>query len=329
MGEDMEIIQFKEVLGMIRQSRHKAMRSVNTELIDLYWKIGEYISIKVENDDWGKGVVKYLSEYILENEPGIRGFSVQNLWRMKQFYETYRSDEKLSSLLRELSWTCNLMILSKTSSHEEKEFYLKLAAKEKYSSRDLERQINSCIFERYLSGNKKLSTVLAEIHPKGRQIVKDPYIFDFLDLPEPYDEKDVKRGIVNNMKLFLLEFGKDLAFIGEEYRIQVGKSDFFIDLLFYHRELRCLVAFELKIGDFTPEYVGKMNFYLEALDRDEKKPSERPSVGIILCRGKDDTVVEYALSRSLSPTLVAEYRTKLIKKEILQRKLREFSAMGR
>lgn len=230
--------QFGEVVYLIKKARLNALRSVNQELIELYRQIGSYISARVESEEWGKGVVTQLAVHLRERLPDSTGYSSQNLWRMKQFYEAYRKYPKLSTLLRELGWSSHLHIISKTKTIEEKEFYLRFAI------------------------------------------------------------------------------------------IQVGKNDYFIDLLFFHRGLRCLVMFELKIDDFKPEYLGKLNFYLEALDRDVRNPDENPSVGIILCKSKDDEVVEYALSRNLSPALVAEYKTKLIPKKILRKKLHEYYLLG-
>lgn len=201
---------------------------------------------------------------------------------------------------------------------------MNLAVKEKYSKRELERQIDSGLFERVMLSNQKLSPVAREIHPSISDVFRDTYVLDFLDLPSTHLEKDLRKGIVQNLKKIVLEFGKYFSFLGEEYRVQVGGSDFYIDLLFYHRGLQCLVAFELKISDFKPGYVGQMEFYLEALDRDVKKEYEKPSVGIILCTGKDSKVVEYALSRTLSPTLVSQYQTELIDKNLLAQKLDEF-----
>ena len=323
------LTKFNDVLEIIRKARYNALKTVNKHLIDLYWNVCEYVSKKVENDGWGKGTVNELSEFILNNEPTIKGFSSQNIWRMKQFYECYNDFPNLSTLLREINWSSNLHILSKTKSIEEKEYYIKLALKENYSVRELERQIDSSYYERAILSTplreiKNLSTVLTEIHPNANNYFKDTYILDFLNLPESHSELQLKKGIVHNLKAFLLEIGKDFTFVGEEYQLQVGNKDFFIDLLFYHRELCCLVAFELKIDDFKPEYLGKLNFYLEALDRDVKKEQEKPSVGVLLCKSKDSDVVEYALSRSLSPTLISEYSTKLIDKKLLQAKLNEF-----
>lgn len=313
---------FDEITVLIETSRNSAIMAINRELINLYWSVGEYISIKVEREGWGKNTVKSLADYIKIGFPDLRGFSAPNIWRMKQFYETYRNNEKLSTLLREISWSNNLHILSKTKSFEEKEFYLRLCIKEKYTARELERQIDSGLYERQmLSNTKALPKLLSQ--GNSANSLRDSYMLEFLDLPEDYKEKDLRKSIIKNLRQFILEFGKDFVLAGEEYRLQVGNHDYFIDLLFYNRELSCLVAIELKIDDFKPEYLGKLNFYLEALDRDVKKPHENPSVGIILCKSKDDDVVEYALSRNLSPALVAEYQTKLIDKTILQRKLHE------
>ena len=313
---------FIEVIEIIKSSRITAIKSVNTELINLYWKIGEYIHLKIANAEWGDGVVRELASYIQDKYPEMKGYSDKNIWRMKQFYDTYK-DSKLSAVLRELSWTNNLLILSKSKTDKERDFYIKLSIKERYSSRELERQIDSGYYERSMISSKKLSSVMREIKPDLLNTFKDTYIFDFLDLPKNHTEKNLRQALVGSFKDFVLEFGKDFTYVGEEYRVSVGNHDYFIDLLFYHRELQCLFAFELKIDDFKPEYLGKLNFYLEALDRDVKKKHENPSVGVILCKSKDKEVVEYALSRSASPALISEYKTKLIPKKILQNKLHE------
>ncbi len=314
---------FQEIVLLIKNARYNALKSVNLELINLYWQVGEHISKKVENAKWGIRVVDKLAEYLHRTQHDVKGFNRRGLYRMKQFYETYCGNEKVSSLLTQISWTNHLLILSKTTSMEEKEFYLALSIKEKYTSRELGRQIDSGFYERYMLSNANVSSLLTQNHADIGSNFKDTYILDFLNLPHHYSEKDLQKGIVNNLKHFILEFGKDFTFAGEEYRIQVGNNDYYIDLLFFHRELSCLVAFELKIDDFKPEYLGKLNFYLEALDRDVKKPHENPSVGVILCKSKDEEVVEYALSRNLSQSMIAEYRTKLIEKEVLEQKLHE------
>ena len=242
---------------------------------------------------------------------------------MKQFYETYKDNEFVSPLVTQISWTNHIAILAASKSDEEREFYIKLCIKERYSKRELERQLDSGYYERYMLSQEKILPI--ELPQSIRNQFLDNYVLDFLELPQNFSEHDLQKSIIANLKNFLLEVGKDFTFVGEEYRVQVGNHDYYIDLLFYHRGLACLVAFELKVGEFKPEYLGKVNFYLEALDRENKKENENPSVGIILCATKDDEVVEFALSRSLSPTLVAEYTTKLIDKNLLREKLHEFS----
>ena len=314
---------FSDIIYLIKQSRLNAIRAVNAELIDLYWNIGKYINQKIDKAEWGDSVVLELAKYIQQNEPEIKGFSDKNIWRMKQFYETYKDFPKLSTVLREISWSHNLAIFSRCKSVEEREFYLKLAKQERYSFRELDRQISASLFERTMIGNTKLSTALRETNQNLTNTFKDSYVFEFLSMPDPHSENDLQSGLVRQMKNFILELGKDFLFICEEYKLQVGNSDFFIDLLFYHRGLQCLVAIELKADKFKPDHLGQLNFYLEALDRDVRKTNENPSIGVLLCKDKDSEVVEYALSRSLSPTMVSEYKTQLPDKKLLQRKLRE------
>jgi len=318
---------FNEILKTIQTSKQKALQQVNTTLIELYWEVGKYISTKTISENWGKSVVKELAEYIKEKEPTIKGFSDKNLWRMKQFYEIYKDNEKLSTLSRELSWSNNLAIFSRSKSIDEMEFYTLLSIKERYSFRNLERQIDSSMFERTMLANGKLSPAVRELPQDTKNVFRDSYALEFLNLPTPHSEKDLQHALIGSLKQFILELGVGFAFIGEEYRLQVGNEDFYIDLLFYHRHLRCLVAFELKIGKFKPAHLGQLEFYLEALDRDVKSRDENPSIGILLCREKDDEVVKYALSRSLSPTVISDYETKLIPKKVLQQKLNELYEM--
>ena len=316
---------FSEVLLQIQQARQKVFAQVNTALIDLYWHIGKTISHKVQTQAWGKGVVSELARYIAQSDPSFKGFSDKNLWRMKQFYETYQADEKLVLLVWELPWTHNLIILSRCKTLEEREYYLKLTLADKLSKRELERQIDVLHFERSLI-SPILSPLVRELHPTIGNTFKDNYVLEFLGLPAVHSESRLQKALVQHMKQFILELGKDFIFVGEAFRLQVGNQDFFIDLLFFHRGLAALVAFELKIGRFMPEHLGQLNFYLEALDRDVKKPHENPSIGVLLCRDKDDEVVEYALSRNLSPALIAQYKLQLPDKKLLQAKLHELYA---
>lgn len=319
--------QFEEVAQLITAARNQAVKAVNRSMIDLYWNIGQYIDVRIESADWGQSVVEDLAAWLQLTHPGLKGFSGSNLWRMRQFFTTYRDYPNLAPLVREISWTHNLAIFSRCKTPEEREFYARLSKEERYSKRELERQISSGLFERTMLGNVKLAPVVRESHPEIINAFRDSYIFDFLNLKENFDESDLQQGLVRQMKEFILELGKDFLFFGEQYKLQVGSSDFFIDLLFYHRSLQCLVAFELKADKFRPEHLGQLNFYLEALDRDVKKEHENPSIGILLCKDKDNEVVEYSLSRSLSPTMVAEYRTKLPDKKLLQEKMQQiFSA---
>lgn len=317
--------RFTEIILLIEQSRSKAIRAVNTELINLYWLIGENISNKLNSAEWGDSVVTELANYIKKIEPNLKGFSDKNIWRMKQFYEAYKGDLKLSTLLREISWSHNLAIFSRCKNSDERLFYLEKCINENYSFRELERQISSSLFERTMIGNSKLSPPVREILDAEKNVFKDSYVFEFLSLPEPHSEADLQKGLLRQMKNFIIELGKDFIFIGEEFKLQVGASDFYIDLLFFHRGLQCLIAIELKADKFRPEHIGQLNFYLEALDRDVKKPNENPSIGILLCKDKDNEVVEYSLSRNLSTTMVSEYKTQLPEKRILQNKLKEIS----
>ncbi len=327
LGNSLEL-NFSEVINMIETRRNNAYKKVNEELISLYWDFGKYISEKVNDSNWGDKIVDKLVEFMKREYPTMRGFNKRGIYRMKQFYETYRDFPFVSPLVTQISWTNNLLILSGTNSIEEKEFYIKMCIKNNYSKRELDRQISSGYFHRYMlsdgKANQSLSkTVGEEDYPNTKLL--DTYSLEFLDLPNSYSEKDLKKAIISNMRDFILEIGKDFSFIGEEYRVQVGNEDFYIDLLFYNRTLSCLVAFELKIGKFKPEYISKMDFYLEALDRQEKKQNENPSVGVILCASRDKQVVEYAMSRSMSPTMVSQYTLKLIDKKLLEEKLKEIN----
>ncbi len=325
MGSVAIFCAYGKLIEIIETSRNNALRKVNEELIRMYWLVGEYLSIESMKATFGDKYIDMISKEIQEMFPGIRGFNRRGLYRMKQFYELYRDNAIVSPLLTQLSWSNHLLIMSGCKSDVEREFYMRLCIKENYSKRELERQINSGYYERYMLSKEKL--LPEPIKGLKENPFLDSYIIEFLDLPKNFKESDLRRGLIQNMKEFILEVGKDFTFIDEEYRVQVGGEDFRIDLLFFHRGLQCLVAFELKIGKFKPEYVSKMDFYLEALDRQKKKDNENPSVGMILCASKDDEVVEYAMSRTMSPMLVAEYKLQLPDKTVLQKKLQELINM--
>ena len=322
---DNEVVLAGRLIEIIETSRNNALRKVNEELIRMYWLVGEYLSEEARKATYGEKYIDMIAKEIQSMFPGIKGFNRRGLYRMKQFYELYKDNPIVSPLVTQLSWTNHLLIMSGCKSDEEREFYIKLCIKESYSKRELERQIDSGYYERYMLSKEKL--LPDPIRGLKENPFLDSYVIEFLDLPKNFKEADLRKGLIQNMKEFILEVGKDFTFIDEEYRVQVGGTDFWIDLLFFHRGLQCLVAFELKIGKFKPEYISKMDFYLEALDRQKKKDNENPSVGMILCASKDDEVVEYAMSRTLSPMMVAEYKLQLPDKAILQKKLQELVNM--
>lgn len=316
--------EFQEILTIIKAGRSRAFQAANLALIETYWAVGGYLSRKVAESGWGKGVIRELADWLLVNAPDVKGFSASNLWRMMQLYDTYAGNERLAPLVRELSWSKNLLILGQCKTLEEKEFYLLSSARANWSKRELQNQIERSSFERTMLADLKLAPPVRELHQDVAGTFKDTYLLDFLNLPEPHLEADLQAALLHNLRKFLLELGDGFAFVGEKVRIQVGNRDFELDLLFYHRDLQCLVAFELKTGQLEPAHLGQLSFYLEALDRDRKRPHENPSIGVLLCRRKDDEVVEYALSRNLSPALVAEYETKMIPRQILREKLHEW-----
>jgi predicted nuclease of restriction endonuclease-like (RecB) superfamily len=315
---------FEKVAEIIESAKKHAFQKVNEELIMMYYHIGEYISKEASESEYGDAFMHRLADFFAQNYPDLKGFNCRGLYRMKQFYELYKGNKDAEALLKKLNWSNHLKIMSACKSMDERIFYMNMCIKERYSARELARQIDSGYYERYMLSQKPITPAIDESKKTTGNIFLDKYVLDFLDLPDAVSEHELQKSIMRNLKDFILEIGKDFTFIGEEYRVQVGNHDYYIDLLFYHRELTCLVAFELKIGEFKPEYIGKMNLYLEALDREVKKDNENPSVGVILCASKDDEVVEFALSRSLSPTMVSEYELKLIDKKLLQKKLKEY-----
>lgn len=319
---------FNEITQLIVTARQRAVQAVNTELIELHWQVGAYISRKIEAAEWGDGVVAQLATHLALTQPGLRGFTQRNLFRMRQFYETYKDDAIVTALLSQLPWTQNLIILNQSKRPEEREFYLRLAIQEKWSSRELERQFKAALFERSVISPVKVSPLVRQMHPEAMSVFKDTYLVEFLDLAQGHVEADLHGGLLRRLRDFLIELGRDFCFVGSQYPLQVGGRDFALDLLFFHRGLNCLVAIELKVGRFEPEYLGKLDFYLEALDRNVRKPHENPAFGVLLCASKDDEVVEYALNRSLSPALIAEYQTQLPDKKLLQAKLHEFYALN-
>lgn len=337
MAENKEYIRFlNDLKRKIRQAQYKAYRAVNKQLIKLYWDIGKSIVDKQEKLGWGKKIIQQLAEDLQKEFPKNSGFSSQNLWYMRKIYITYKDKTKLQPLVGEIPWSHNLIILDKTKNDYEKEYYCKMVLKYSWSKRILAHQIETKSFERFLTDKKSHNfdkTLPVKMLKKVKPIIKDTYMLDFLEISEDIKEKELEKKLLENIKRFLLELGIGFTFIGNQYKIVLHGNEYFIDLLFYHRYLRCLIAIDLKIGKFVPEYAGKMNFYLNLLDDKVRLPDENPSIGLILCKEKDNIVVEYALRNIKKPMGVSKYYltkklpTKLVKQlpspTVIEKKLKE------
>jgi predicted nuclease of restriction endonuclease-like (RecB) superfamily len=298
----------KEIKEKIHEAQYKALKHVNRELISLNWDIGKSIVEKQKQLGWGKAVVETLSKDLQNEFPGMHGFSSRNLWLMRSFYLEYKDNKKLQPLAAEISWTHNLILMEKCKDLFEREFYLRVIKKYGWSKSILIHQIESEAYERYLLNQTNFDKALEEKYRHQANLaVKDSYNFDFLELGDLYDERSLELGLIKNVRSFLLEMGGDFSFIRNQYKLDVDGEEFFIDLLLYHRRLKCLVAVELKTTDFIPEYAGKMQFYLSVLDDKVKQEGENPSIGIIICKTKRRTIVEYALKNTGSPMGVADY----------------------
>lgn len=310
-----------EIKNKIRNSQYEAMREVNKALINLYWGIGEEIYNQQKEKGWGKSIVEALSKEIQKDFPNIKGFSASNLWRMRNFYVTYINFKNLAPLVREISWSKNIVIMEKCKDQFEREYYIKLTKKYGLTKDVLINHIENQSYEKYLLNQTNFDeTVPEKYQNQAKLAVKDEYIFDFMEFSEQHSEKELETSLIKNIRAFLEEMGGSFSFMGNQYRINVGGEDFYIDLLLYNRNLKSLVAIELKIGKFKPEYVGQLQFYLTALDRQVKLQDENPSVGIIICKDKNRTVVEYALNNSNKPIGVATYEMK----KKLPEKLKKF-----
>lgn len=298
-----------DVKARIRSAQYAALRAVNNELVGLYWDIGRMIVERQKGESWGKSVVVRLSADLRKEFPGVSGFSAQNLWYMRQFHIEYRDKPKLQPLVGEISWAKHLVIMAQCKNDLEREFYVRMTRKFGWSKNVLIHQIENQSYEKTLLGQTNFDkAVTPAIRAQAKLAVKDEYTFDFLELGEEHDERKLERAIMLRIERFLVEMGGRFAFMGRQYHLEVGGKEFFIDLLLYHRHLRSLVAVELKVGEFAPEFVGKMQFYLAALDDLVRLKDENPSIGIILCKTKERAVVEYALRESNKPIGVATYR---------------------
>jgi predicted nuclease of restriction endonuclease-like (RecB) superfamily len=300
---------FLEVKSKIREAQYEAMKIVNTHLINLYWDLGKIIIEKQEKFGWGKSIVENLSFDLQKEFPGVQGFSSRNLWNMKVFYEEYSQIEILQPLVAEISWSKHIAIMTKCKDVQERRFYILSTKKFGWTKDVLINQIENKSFEKYLLNQTNFdSTVSEKIRDQAKLAVKDMYSFDFLELGEEHSEHELEIELIRNIRKFLIEMGNNFAFIGNQYKITVDNSDFYIDLLLYHRVLKCLVAIELKVGEFKPEYKGKMEFYLNVLNDKVKLVDENDSIGIIICKDKNRSIVEYAIKNSVHPIGVATYK---------------------
>ena len=298
----------EEIKQKVYQAQYQALKAVNKKLITLYWEIGQSIVEKQEQYGWGKSIVENLSKDLQIDFPGAKGFSSQNLWYMRQFYLEYKNNARLQPLVGEISWSKHLVIMSKAKDDLEREFYIKMTKQYGWSKSILVHQLENKAYKRFLLNQTNFDKTLAkEYKHQAKLAVKDSYSFDFLEMNEAYSEREMELGLLKHIRKFLLEMGGDFAFIGNQYKLEVGEDEFYIDLLLYHRQLRSLVAIELKTTQFKPEHAGQMQFYLTALDETVKAKHENPSIGIVICKEKNRTVVEYALKRTSTPIGVANY----------------------
>ena len=354
-------VQFDEVIGIILRCKSRALSTVNEEIIAAAWNVGGYVSSKLKSEEWGSKVVTQLAEYIRSHYPELKGYSRRTIYNMVTFYDEYSSGDFISAIEKYLpgkivqpvgaqfepvspslmqpvaaqmpriltltTLSNHYQILFRCKSHEERLFYILYANREHLSKREMERCIANNTFGTIVGGKQSMSKGLIETYPHAPIMLKDTLFVDFLGLPQKHSESRLKRGILQHMKQFILELGKDFLFVDEEYPLTVGASTFKADLLFFHRGLQALVAIELKKGKFHPRDLGQIEFYLEALDRDVRRSNENPSIGIILCPEADSAVVEYAMSRSMSPAMVAQYKRILIPQERMQERLSEYCSM--
>ena len=308
-----EMIAYKsladELKKMIHEKQYCVVKLINSETINLYWEIGEEIYKQQQEKGWGKSIVQLLSDELQKEFPGTKGYSAANLWRMRNFYLTYHSCPKLAPLVREINWSNNIVIMEKCKDDLQREFYIHMTRRYGWTKRVLTNFIENQTYEKYLLNQTNFDLVLPEERRMLAKLsIKDEYTFDFAELSPEYSEHELEIQLVNNVRAFLIEMGGDFTFIGNQYHLIVGSRDLYIDLLLFHRRLRCLVAIDLKIGEFEAEYAGKMQLYLTALDEQIRLPEENSSIGIIICKSKDKTYVEYALKQSNAPIGVATYQ---------------------
>lgn len=304
-----EYLNFKnEITARIRSAQYEALKAVNKEMIALYWEVGKRITEQQTALGWGKSVVENLSRDIQKEFPGIQGFGVRNMWDMARFYAEYQSNEILQPLVAEISWSKHIVILTKCKETQQRQFYILATKKYGWTKDVLINKIEAKTYENYLLGQSNFDITLPDsIKNQAILALKDEYTFDLIGLADEHSEYELEQAIIKNIRAFLMEFGTDFSFIGNQYRLEVDGKEYFIDLLLYNRRLQAMIAIELKIGEFQPEYKGKMEFYLNILNDTVKLPHENPAIGIIICKSKSRMIVEYALKSSNMPIGVATY----------------------
>ena len=318
--EDIQKDFIINVIGKVRQAQYEALKAVNVHLINLYWEIGKSISEK-QTESWGKSIVANLSKELQKEFPGVSGFSVTNLWLMAQFYSEYYAIENLQPLVGEISWTKHIVIMSKCKDNTQRQFYTIATKKFGWTKDVLTHQIENKTYEKYLLNQTNFNEAVPEkIKNQAVLAVKDHYTFDFLELNDFHSERELEMELIKNIRKFLIEMGHHFTFVGSQFVVNVNDKEYKIDLLLYHRSLQCLVAVDLKINEFEPEHKGKMEFYLNVLNDKIKLPNENDSIGIIICKYKDRTVVEYSLKNTQNPIGIATYSTSVI----LPEKYKEF-----
>lgn len=303
----------QEIKSKIYGAKSKAILSANRLMIELYFQIGKEIVMNQETLGWGKSVVEVMSKELKSEFGEKSGYSTQNLWYMRQFYLSYKDTPNLQQLVGEIPWGSNILIFSKCKEYEEKEYYIKNTIENSWNRNVLMHHIKTNLFQRDKldenSNNFEVS-LPCELSQLAQDIVKSEYNLEFLEVAKNAHEREVENKLVENIKKFLLELGYGFSFVGNQYKLNLGENEYFIDLLFFHRKLNALVAIELKVGKFKPEYAGKMNFYLNILNDKVKMPHENPSIGIILCTDKDGLEVEYALQNVEQAMGVSTYTIK-------------------
>lgn len=351
--------EFEVVYNIISSHRNKVVQVINNESLSMMWEVGGFVSTKIKSANWGDGIVRQLAEYIHTQDPTARGWSYRTLYKMVQFYETYSSESfvrllskadtssmidivpfktaqnyeqefvpfemaQIPNILFCTGWTNHQIVLNRCKTDQERLFYILYACRERLQNKELIRAIKTNVMDSVLGSKSRQSGSMTKTYPASPMLFKEKIYLDMLGLPLNYKESKLRKEIVKHMKEFILEMGKDFLFIDEEHGISVGGKTFKIDLLFYHRLLQCMVAIELKTTEFHPKDLGQLEFYLEALDQEEKRHNENPSIGILLCKEADMEVVRFALNRSMSPTMVTQYKEQLQVGGVIQRSLVEF-----